>query len=113
MIDPWGRIIQSLCGDVHLQFPKLGGSTQKTIRKLCQVVVVEPPGEARNQTVVWDCALHSSHWYERSVHYTQYTGGLSMQGISCNANQKPDCNSVMPYGIIISISLWITHVHEV
>jgi len=25
-----------------------------------------------------------------------------MQGISCNANQKPDCNSVMSYGIITS-----------
>jgi len=24
-----------------------------------------------------------------------------MQGISYIANQKPDCNSVMPYGIII------------
>jgi len=24
-----------------------------------------------------------------------------MQGIRCNANQKHDCNSVMPYGIII------------
>ena len=38
------------------------------------------------------------------VHYTymyiQYTGGLSMQRIACNANQT-DCNSVMPYGIII------------
>jgi len=40
-------------------------------------------------------------WYERAVHYSQYTGSLSMQGVWCNANQKPDCNSVMLYGIII------------
>jgi len=30
----------------------------------------------------------------------EYTGGLSMQDITCNGNQKPDCNSLMPYGII-------------
>jgi len=47
-----GRIIKSLCSDVHLQDYKLGGSTQKTIRKFCQAVVVEPPGEAGNQTAV-------------------------------------------------------------
>jgi len=32
---------------VHLQVFKLGGSAQKTIRKLCQAVVVEPPGRSR------------------------------------------------------------------
>ena len=37
---------------VHLQVYKLGGSAQKTIRKLCQAVVVEPPAEAGNQTAV-------------------------------------------------------------
>jgi len=47
-----------------------------------------------------------------------------MQGISCNANQKPDYNSVMPYGIIIfyipasrrdyyHVLHMIAHVHEV
>ena len=44
---------------VHLQVFKLGGSAQKTIRKLCQAVVVEPPGEAGKQTAVLDCVLHS------------------------------------------------------
>jgi len=47
-----GRIMQSLRSDLHLQVNKLGGSTQKTTRKLYQAVVVEPPGEAGNQTAV-------------------------------------------------------------
>jgi len=34
---------------VHLQVNKLGGSTQKIIRKLCQVVVGEPPGGAETK----------------------------------------------------------------
>ena len=34
---------------VHLQVYKLGGSAQKTTRKLCQVVIVEPPGEAETK----------------------------------------------------------------
>jgi len=33
--------------------------------------------------------------------HIQYIGGLSMQDITCNGNQKPDCNSLIPYGIII------------
>jgi len=45
-----GKIIQSLCSDIHLQAFKLGGSTQKTIRKLCQAVVGEVPGDVGNQT---------------------------------------------------------------
>jgi len=50
--------------------------------------------------------VYSTHsqrpdWSERAVHYTQYTWGLSMHGIRSNANQKPDCSSVMPYNITI------------
>ena len=92
---------------VHLQVYELGGSAQKTIRKLCQAVVGEPPGEAGKQTAVWDCVLtHKDHTGMRDLYnalymYIQYTGRLSMQGIKCNATQKPNCNSGIPYGIII------------
>jgi len=48
--------MKSQCSDVHLQFCKSGGSTQKTIRKLCQTVVGEPPGEVETQQ---QCVLHS------------------------------------------------------
>jgi len=98
---------QSLCSNIHLQVYKLGGSTQKIIRKFSQVVVVEPPGEAETEQqceTVYCTHSQRPDWHERSVHYTcsyiQCTRGLSMQDITCNGNQKPDCNSLIPYGII-------------
>ncbi len=41
-----------------LQLYELGGSIQKTLWQLCQLVVAEIPGEFRDQTGVWGCALH-------------------------------------------------------
>jgi len=35
------------------------------------------------------------------IHVQPIYRGLSVQGISCNANQKLDCNLVMPCGIIM------------
>jgi len=68
-----GEESESFCSDMHLQSLKLGGSTEKTTRKLCQAIVVEVPGEAETkqqcETVYY---THSQRpdWYERSVHYT-------------------------------------------
>ncbi len=42
-----------------LQLLELGGSTQKTLRQLSQLVVVEESGEWRDQTGVWGCASHN------------------------------------------------------
>jgi len=54
---------------VHLQVYELCGSTQKTIRKLCQTVVVEPPGEAGKPNSSVRLCMYSIHsprpdWYE-------------------------------------------------
>ena len=76
---------QTELSDIHLQSLKLGGSTQKTSRKLCQAVVVEPPGEAGSQTAVQDCVFHSLTktrlvWEICMLYmYIQYTQDLSMQ----------------------------------
>jgi len=58
---------------MHLQSLKLGGSTQKTIGKLCQAVVVEVPGEAETKQLcetVYYTHSQRPDWYERSAHYT-------------------------------------------
>ncbi len=44
-----------------LQTLELGGSTQKTLWQLCQVVVVEQPGGSRDQTEVSSVRMYIAH----------------------------------------------------
>ncbi len=62
-----------------LQSFKLYGSTKKTLWQLCQLVVIETPGECGDQAVVWGCALHLFTKIEpagrrRIVHKRKHTG---------------------------------------
>ena len=65
----------SFFSDIHLQGYELGGSTQKTIWQLCQVVVVEKPGEAETKQqyeTVYCTHSKRQDWYvksERTVHH--------------------------------------------
>ncbi len=43
---------------IYLQSLELCGRTKKTLWQLCQLVEKEDPGELRDQTEVWGCALH-------------------------------------------------------
>ena len=98
---------QSLCSNIHLQVYKLGGSTQKIIRKFSQVVVVEPPGEAETKQqceTVYCTHSQRPDWYERSVHYTCT---YNTQGAwACRTSPVKETKSLIvitsliPYGII-------------
>ena len=72
-----GRTRHSFCSDIHLQALKLGSSIQKTIRQLCQEVVVKVSGEAETKQqceTVYCTHSQKPDWYatsERSVHYTR------------------------------------------
>jgi len=95
----WTSFAHSDVTDLHLL--ELHNSIKNTLWKPLQMVVVEVPGEARDQTAAWDCVLHSltntrlvcKKWENRTLYmHRQNTGGSNMHGTCCSANRMPVCN---------------------